>query len=1468
MAKGGTKTFARVINPNAKTYEVYNDFSGGLNTEKSDSETSANQFRKLINFDIDEGGSIKKRPGLYRIPGVQKSINKFLTRLVTEGKIDTLTTMQVQDCINFYDGAHWVFNYITNKGVVVLLLDRNMRIPSDLNANEGKEEFLLFYSNTNDNTIANDESNKYKTKISSYDDKFIMVQTFYAKPNLTGDITESNEKQVRIFSWNPVKKDDVFAAAGDQHWRPGWIEASDDKHDLKEVSHFGNSSIQAISSKPLDIDSLEPAKLVLIDIKPIDKTMYDNDEYWKVEYEAQVNYAALRVWNSKDTNRSRLITLYHQNGESILDEAIFQIVYWDKYTIRVYLKDHVRFNSYWIREKIGISNFKKDNKVLSLFKFIDIDIKSGSIKYPTCPNQLNYTYDISMAENSTLSVDAVYYSIDVNSNDKRYKNIKYFSNLGFPYQIGPTTTDPNLSSLYSAAKSVSECTTSQWVPGVNYHNNKPPYQVLSDIYIDLNRTNFYSGRYEHVPAPPLRPEERPDSDQSGKTEYYYSNRFYLRSVYPLINEMTYQVIRNNIKTGNDISCVWWRITNVTIDDEKRVSNGAFSPGTYYSRSDYAVANYESFEEGIKNVRVDNDRIKKFFFGSSTVSVRYTLNGNPDGKEIRLAQIDYNTFKFETLTPSNLGTMLMEQHDINLNNAWHLFGNQLFQVNYPSRLDDETDEHYLERCKQTVQYFEKEFNRGVVTNTRFVVTYETTDKFGQKQVHTIPTKLEEFKIGEFLEAIKGTTKPRFVWDYLNLENNIVYANLSWIDSSGQTQLLVSLNKDNPYINNWDEIKTSLLSTLKLNIVYEYLPNGYIDRVLNFKQLPYLKPNLNDLSYLWYNLATMSSLSKRRYPNIYDEDIHKNITNVLVEYPTAKVNENSGRMIELFGIYPVNNLILRPGRQKFQLFYRAQNLDVFLADGNFKIAITGMSIKDYNQMINSPDYSTTGEGGKKSPNWKNITEVLVDKDMDPNVEGGKPAIFEWDVPDTTQPYLLLVQIASSDEKKKINVATLVETRLEMQPSITYSERLDIMSMYDQFTTTTQLFNYKSNLVAYGSSNRLFFSDISLPSYYPLSQVLQLKTPEAIRHICIFQNKLIVSTENSRFYVGGSAFDNPNDPFYIANISSDCGLLAPKSEVPLQEYLYFLDTSGIKILKNLYGTADKEYTYAPLDDLITSLVPKDRDACACAFNDKYYICFPQQKWMLIYNTKYKAWTSYQSDFFNFTSMFVNDGKLYGVDALNYNIYEFDDDVYVDSWNEEEDGYIEAIADDGSKTWIQKGQQPITCYIETKGLDQSYVPQQKKYENALIEANIYNDDVNSPGHRFYYWWNDNNMTNETNSTPMGAAPTSTITPLIKVDNNIINYKFDTYLDNNRTYNFKVEGSLDQFTIFDKGRVGNLVLGKSKLGDNHESSFYYLPIRRSGFNVTFGLKMESASGLKIKSLEVQYALRNPKVVRNHLKGR
>lgn len=99
------KTFKKA-SPTNYTIEIYNDFSGGINTELADNETRDNQFRKLINFDMDQAGALKKRPGLYRIPFVQKLIKDKLIELVKQGKIDTIVDLRIQDCLPFFDGLH------------------------------------------------------------------------------------------------------------------------------------------------------------------------------------------------------------------------------------------------------------------------------------------------------------------------------------------------------------------------------------------------------------------------------------------------------------------------------------------------------------------------------------------------------------------------------------------------------------------------------------------------------------------------------------------------------------------------------------------------------------------------------------------------------------------------------------------------------------------------------------------------------------------------------------------------------------------------------------------------------------------------------------------------------------------------------------------------------------------------------------------------------------------------------------------------------------------------------------------------------------------------------------------------------------------------------------------------------------------------------------------------------------------
>jgi hypothetical protein len=100
-------------------------------------------------------------------------------------------------------------------------------------------------------------------------------------------------------------------------------------------------------------------------------------------------------------------------------------------------------------------------------------------------------------------------------------------------------------------------------------------------------------------------------------------------------------------------------------------------------------------------------------------------------------------------------------------------------------------------------------------------------------------------------------------------------------------------------------------------------------------------------------------------------------------------------------------------------------------------------------------------------------------------------------------------------KVNLSTVVETRIEMSPQSNIVQKVDIPALFDALTASDQMrmFETSSSLVIFGKSNKVFFSDIAVPGYFPVSRVIQLKTPEAIISTSMFQNKLIVSTENTR-------------------------------------------------------------------------------------------------------------------------------------------------------------------------------------------------------------------------------------------------------------------------------------------------------------------------------------------------------------------
>ena len=1447
----GVKTFNRA-NPNLKQIETYQDFSGGLNTELADSATKDNQFRKLVNFDMDKAGSISKRPGLYRLPGISKTIMDKLNWYVKQGELDQndILTLTIHDCTEFYDGSHWVFNYITSIGLIVVILNQSLYAP--LESDLVESEYVLFYKG-----IASNKSETYnaqtlgnRIRISKFNDSFVMYSSIYTQVDRS---SENDVKQVRLFSWNPINEDYDQIDGTVIKVRPGWVEATDNPDEIITNTQYGDSTTTTITSNQFDWLNNDPnitnTKVEITPGEYISPVFGEYDDFDISYDDTNDGGGVIRVSASTKLNKlnSKWIVVY-KSGVNVPKNIIYQVVpntlpEFSLNSINIHLEKNSE-KCYLINVDYTIPNNLKityhrtygevgtdkgfDNTVSMLPKGQVLDYKkyveSNKIFTPdialvnwTQRYYFDWEFDGYYKRDGMTRSNSILITNDgvlIKEINKSLGSLNVF----LPIQIG----DKN---EYGR----------QWNDAHSYTNVQADLKYNSPAFGSLvSVTKIHNKEIKRV-----RPIVNLDWwEETTPLNSWYTNFGVVNKVFAGFGTASYNFLNGNsfylperIKADN------FKISSYTryYNQEK---NSTFLPGAlgdYKGFSYIAEPSFNTNDLKYKN-KVYNENEFGIGSGYNTLKVNDTYFNT-----LRSAIIKDNQFRYRKITNNNVYEYF---HTIGFPvqdflQSYNYYGHQLFSV---------------EQLKQ-VDTMWKSYANGTVVKMKLVVAYKEKTLLGESIVKYLKSNLQIYELDEFSSAVLNKLRPCIVIKSIKIEGNVKVLQVYWINTNtNEETFLFELDASIPY---YVENPSQVLETLQLQIVYEHLPSGYFDRVLSFKQLAYTKPNLSDLKYLWYNLNLFSKYNSSRYPDIYNNIAHPNISWDLVSYPSNTLLE--ARVIELFGIVPVNNIILAPGKQKFQLFYNVAETNItppvepsveppiepVSPTANLIAAITSMSISDYTSMIASNDFTTDGKDGTQSPNWVPFDSAFksyddqrtYDKETNELIKTPKRAVFELDIPSTQKPYMVLIQVAKKVEpikpdtgdkpvKPKPDISSLLEVKIEMSPEGSAIQKLEINSLFDEYTSTTNLTGFSSYLLAYGSSNKLFLSDVASPSYFPLSNIISMKTPEAVQGCTQFQGKLIVSTENSKSYIGGSSFDSNNDPLYLREISTDSGLIASKSEVSMGNYLYFLDASGIKILKNLYGTADKEFSFETIDTIIKSQVPKDREACGVSFNNKYYLCFPNFKYMLVYNFEYKAWVSYEGDYFNFSKMFVNDGILYGINRDTFDIYKFDEETYVDNWNEIEDGYEEYVAPDGTIKEVQKGKE-IKCILQTKNFDQSYEPHTKKYDWALLNPTI------------------NGVTGD-------------ITPFVFVDDNLINYTFSCYQDKNKVYNYR-EDTPDSILIRDDSVLShNTIVSSNNLGCNN-NSYYNIPIQRSGNTITFGFEYITPSGLTINSLSLRYGIKNIK---------
>ena len=1516
----GQKTFDSA-NPSVKQVDVYADFTGGINTEQAESNMKDNQFRNLVNFDLDLGGSLTKRPGLYRMPLIKEKMKEAMEKVFGSDLADVETRFQMLDCVEFFDGLNWVLNFISNVGLGVAILDADLKV-IPFNGKPGTDPNFVFYKDIIHNV-----------KISSYSDiNILMTSKYIVQPSEY----DEKQKQIKMYSWNPIPKNLSVGLQNDKKW----VEASSTLTDSTTDTYFGDAEYKTLTQEEIGLPIQQIAN-VDIEITKNNYTdqwvMFDNLNL-TVEYNPTTTIPTLDFFwfnVSNATFQSHKEEIKYDNagvewfrGDRYIHQMtaqLFQGYFWFSFyqpaTSSIYsikLKndskitsispenfanlisiDYTKKNAFV--SVLGVKDFSERATNFNMSQLgVGIVYKSDSFQDSNKIDAINKTESDIWTKNAKNSIFPII-KISDNINDlqkdsfigtpnfvlpprqiiKTNQNFDILKNLPFTdispkngYEISnfyhntQNNSDNNIiwnSSLHDStlvvpkimfsSSSLSGFGTTSILPYIDASLPGAYWKEVSNprqhIWPGYQKNSARLSQIADNLPPGVLPESGGLAQVIIKTFCIPSNASNTDGKFYISRSISYEnplVIFSKKVEKRDIS-------NKTPMIQNKPSSFPFNKDvTFLAKTDIIGVNPTKDLIDIREIfySMDPKRKESHTWSKETNSVGFAFTASNirlifNSQENIVEYLPLENFHYAGLLSNNLFITGLKNLSgleklLRLNGKSSVLEKLFIDINWNKFLGEET----IKELKNIDKVREQELL------TLLKLSFKWTDRnLVQKSLNIFLSQNDTILI---MQNIINNKDYKFrVYSVKRSNSEIVSIKIETsILLGGKEKIFVLFdsmtNKEIPK----DEY-TFFVSSLLFIFTAIYYPKGLVNNVIQFKQLTYTKPNLNDLSYLWYNFILFNKYQEQTNPNIYDKKIFNHISTDLIKYPE---NGAITQPVQLYGIVPVNNLILSPGEdQSFQIFFDLK--DRKWVD-NIWVAGTAMPLSDYISRINAADYDTV-----KSLEW--ITwPKFFGQDKSYWLDKDAKAIWNITIPSTTSPYVLIIQSAKkkpvagkegtlppddnneypgvSADDMELDLATIVETRIEMSPQSNIIEKIDISTLFDEISTTSQLkmFETASTLVAFGGSNKIFFSDISVPTYFPVSRIIQLKTPESIISAVMFQNKLIVSTQNSRHYIGGTSFDSDlaEERHTVKLISTDSGVISRKFDVAFGDRLYFLDQNGIKYLKNLYGTADKEFTFSEADSLIKSLVDSsDRNALAVSHKDKLFVNFPNSNTMLVYVKQYDSWISYKSKYMSFSRLFAKDGELYAISKNDFAVYKFDKNVMVDNWNEF-DGYVEYISPDNTISKVQNGD-PIECSFETKGLNQNYIPHQKKYLSTTLNVSL-----------------------------IGAN--SSLIPTLKVDDNIINYDFAFYSDYENTMHYKelspgevpLVTSLN-FKNYSKDIItgsshSNFVLGKSLLGDIKDA-FYTIPIRRKGNTITLKIEFNAPSVIIINNFSIRYEIRKIK---------
>lgn len=1547
----GVKMFDRA-DPSQKQTEIFQDISGGVNTEIADEAMPDNQRRAIVNLDIDSGGYAKKRPGLHRIPWITTLIWSKLNSEYKNGNIDDLTSLLVTDVYMFYDGANYVVNYITNKGLVVLILTSDM-MPVNTNASTGAilsddvqvVQPVQFYKDI-----------VYNVRISDYSTQFILISSVY---RITPDYTiTDDEKQVRYYSWCPIQD-----PLGPNQLTKGWVEACEQDDEPISQTFYGETNTTVVTSTTLSlVNSADLVNNFYIGNKS-DWTD-DSDFYYYTagpNPNGILNGAVTLYFVCKDIRDESIV--WEQDVISSVTKNPIPIS--DIYNMYIVVDATGKATSLYVAYRVDDSSYSPVAWDGSQIKFYGSGLWAndrgwngkGIVKRNLCIEKFN------IGSNSLTVADK--YPIKGTTNPQAFSTKqnsfmvgwRTFSGIGYTYNatekpknsyiaLGATlgtgkmiygTMEPTKNNRSFYIEEGVICIPTYCAGGSSTSKNGQFYGILWDYSDQLNNSNDGSDKQitvgtgnndfqnDIIPAVSSgfiklvdgiqgaiflgdRVYTGTDSYDNTATSSLGSSSFF-NNQNPIIRYVkNYGLYANNVSgwnSGNPVgkSCAY------VVDS---CGLAATYGGGYIGESRYYASSVDgethsspltvqcvafltddlispAFNDGLESAF-----IKSIYNPYNTINPSTTqyacLKSTSNSTSPNFTDQESYFSTIATTSTNSVTNIQWDSLDATGPNLGDLYKNYL---GYWSSLGAASFDVVFEKTileMSNISTPSKDYN-GFKN-----VTFTWLSKFEQEVIAYTPNPIAFFKIANVLPNY-APVKTYKLSDFFNQDEiQSVYDNqFSLVDFSmnfyynNNTKAkpvefevadynVLNFIEDLLSVENWDQqlIEVSYLvfsnycfnvkvtvkiptnsesTTFKEIILVDFVPDNYdittvqdgvikmffemitgakADNPSLFTQQQYTIPNINDFGYLWYNLSNFNVRVTGLTPNTDDPTIYPFLPPELVQYPTTQSSDNSPFMLS--SIVPVNSIILKPGdNQRFQVFW-AENVDSTydrnLLWANWYIG----SMDDYNAMITQDDYSTSNSLNwvqiKSAPNTFESSKVLQFQNND---QGTRVWYADLNIPVSSQ--ITLIQfnlIASKDTGGSPNdkdPATYRSTSLQLDPASTTQTKIDTPSIFDQFVATNKLITYRSSLVSYGKTNKLFFSEISNPTYFPLKWVLEMPTNEAITCCTIFQNQLVVSTENQKFYVSGVSFDDQDNPFEIHSITQEAGAVNDQCEHSFQDRLFFHDSSGFKALKNLYSTTEKEFNYVTMDTDIKSLIPKDKTGMLIVtFEDKLYIHYPSNKSMIIYNAKLDNFTTYQSDIMNFKKIYVVNGMLYcisgaqGMGSDMFKIWYFDKDTYVDDWNPEEDGYETVLIpfENNIAHRVQKGVW-YECYLKTKNLDLEYP---------------------------YHWKKLNEITVTTATNQL----TTIVNPEIEFDNNRINYTLDLYRDITGKLIYQIDNP-DTLVIRTGTKIDNTwILGKTKLGDQ-ETTQHQMNVGRPARTFALGLRHQYPLPVTFMNFNVRYGI-------------